>query len=188
MKIGKLPNCFLQICLSAILLFIPSDGFSQKLIDKNLVVKKTQILIAEIVTKSYPELANEKIKVATFESEKNFFKAQFSINRFLTFRKINYTIFVNPKVFGNDLSGQAVIAILAHELAHILYYDGKNRLELFGLASLMDKSFTAKFERKADLQAIKRGYGEGLIKYREWLYANISAEKSAGKKTRLFFA
>lgn len=187
MKMGKVQRCFLQICLSVILLFIPSFGFSQSQVDKNFAIEKTRNLLSEIVKKSFPELPDEKIKVETFESENSFFKARFSITRFLTFRKNNYIISVNPKVFSNEISDQAVIAILAHELAHILYYDGKKRFELFGLASLIDKSFTAKFERKADLQAIKRGYGEGLIKYREWLYVHIP-KKNLPEKKRDYFS
>ncbi|MGI9056352.1 MAG: hypothetical protein ACR2F2_11185 [Pyrinomonadaceae bacterium] len=186
MKIEKLQSRFLQICLSVILLLIPTLVFSQNEIDKKIANEKTRILLSQIVRKSYPELADEKINVKTFESEKTFFKARFSITRFLTFRKLNYIIFVNPVIFKSEISGEAVSAILAHELAHILYYDEKNRFELIGLASLTDKSFTAKFERKADLQAIRRGYGAGLIKYREWLYANIPKKNLAEKKRDYF--
>ena len=77
MKMGKLQRCFLQICLSVILLFIPSFGFSQSQVDKNFAIEKTRNLLSEIVKKSYPELADEKIKVETFESEKNFFQSPF---------------------------------------------------------------------------------------------------------------
>lgn len=180
-------RCFLQICLPAILLFIPTFIFSQNPDDKKSAVEKTRKILSEIVGKSYPELTDEKIKVETFESADTFFKARFSIARFLTFRRINYVIFVNPKIFQSNISDHAIIAILAHELAHILYYDEKKRFELFGLAGLLDKSFTAKFERKADLQAIRRGYGEGLIMYREWLYAHIP-EKSLAEKKRDYFS
>jgi hypothetical protein len=75
---------------------------------------------------------------------------------------------------------------LAHELVHSLYYKSKNRLQLFGLISLIGTDFTLKFERRADLVAIERGYGEGLIKYREWLYQNISP-KSVIEKKRDYF-
>lgn len=187
MRMGKLQRCCLQIYLSAILFFIPSFGFSQSRSNENLVIEKTRLLLPEIVRKSYPELEDAKITLETFESADTFFKARFSIARFLTFRKINYTIFVNPIIFKSEISGEAISAILAHELAHILYYDEKNRFELFGLASLIDKGFTAKFERKADLQAIRRGYGAGLIKYREWLYANIP-KKSLAEKKRDYFS
>ncbi len=176
----------LQFGLIVLLLLIPSPVFSQNSTGKKLTVEKTQTLLSEIVKKSYPELERKKIKVETFESESDYFKARFSVTKFLTFQKINYIVFVNPKIFQSEISEQAIIAILAHELAHILYYTTKNRFELFGLASLIDKSFTAKFERKADLHAIKRGYGKGLIKYREWLYAHIPPKNLAAKKRDYF--
>lgn len=52
--------------------------------------------------------------------------------------------------------------------------------------SLQSKSFTASFERGADLQAIKRGYGAGLKEYRTWLYQNIPAKQIAAKKRNYF--
>ena len=176
----------MHICLAAILLFIPAFVFSQNPADKKFAVEKTRKILSEVIGKSYTELTDKQIKVETFESEDTFFKARFSITRFLTFRQINYLIFVNPKIFKTKIPTEAVTAIIAHELAHILYYDEKNRFELFGLASLIDKSFTAKFERKADLQAIRRGYGEGLIRYREWLYTQIPKNKLEEKKRDYF--
>lgn len=71
---------------------------------------------------------------------------------------------------------------MAHELAHTLFYKNKNRLELLGLISLLNRNFTVKFERKADLVAIEKGYSEGLIKYREWLYQHISPNAVKNKK------
>ena len=51
---------------------------------------------------------------------------------------------------------------------------------------LTDKSFTAKFERKADLEAIARGYGEGLKQFREWLYQNVPQKELEEKKRDYF--
>lgn len=58
---------------------------------------------------------------------------------------------------------------------------------MLGLARLVSEGCTSRFERKADLEAISRGYGEGLIEYRNWLYQNIGPDKTARKK-RLYFS
>ncbi len=152
---------------------------------KNVVAETTRI-VAEIVEKSYPELRTARISVKTFHSRSDYFRSRFSFSRFLTFRKLHFLIFVNPQVFEKNAPANGIRAIIAHELAHAAYYRRHNRFELFGLIALQSKSFTARFERGADLQAIKRGYGAGLKEYREWLYQNIPAKQIARKKRDYF--
>ncbi|MBA3601789.1 MAG: hypothetical protein H0W45_11275 [Acidobacteria bacterium] len=69
-------------------------------------------------------------------------------------------IFVNRKVFEKNAPTEGSRAIFAHELASVAYCRRHNRFELFGLIGLQSKSFTAHFERAADLQTIKSGYGK----------------------------
>ena len=171
-----------QIILCLVLFLIPSVAFAKQ----TDAIAKTQTIITEIVEKSYPELKKAKINVRIFESNANYFQSQFSLTRFLTCQKLRYNLYVNPEVFNKNAPEDAIRAIVAHELAHILYYSDRNRFELIGLVSLIDKSFTAKFERRADLEAIARGYGEGLIKYRRWLYQNIPAKNLDEKKRNYF--
>ncbi len=152
----------------------------------NDAIEKAQKLVGEIVEKSFPELKDAKIDVKTFASQSDYFKSQFSFSRFLTFRQMRYIVFVNPKVFEKNAPDDGVRSIIAHELAHVLYFKKRNRLELLGLVNLTSKNFTQQFERKADLEAISRGYGEGLKSYRNWLYQNISAMKLEEKKRNYF--
>jgi hypothetical protein len=154
--------------------------------DEKIAIEKVTKIIAEIAEKSYPEIKLKKIRVRTFASESNFFKARFSFTRYLTFQKMRHLVYVNPQVFTLNAPAEGIRGILAHELAHVLYYTEKNRLELIGLVGLVSVDFTAGFERKADLEAISRGYGEGLIKYREWLYQNIPAKDLEAKKRDYF--
>ncbi len=149
-------------------------------------VQKTQKIITEVIEKSYPELKTQKIEVKTFKSDSDYFRSRFSFAKYLTFQKMRYIIFVNPKVFAGQAPQNGIRSIIAHELAHVLSYVERNRFELLGLASLSAKSLTQKFERKADLEAIARGYGKGLIEYRKWLYQNIPA-KSLAEKERNYF-
>ena len=153
---------------------------------KQFAVKETSRLVAEIVKASYPELEDANIIVQTFRSSSDYFRARFSVSHFLTFRRLRCIIFVNPQVYEKAAPAGGIRAIIAHELAHAAYYRRRNRFELLGLVRLEAKSFTARFERGADLQAIKRGYGEGLKIYRAWLYQNIPPAKIAAKKRDYF--
>jgi hypothetical protein len=150
------------------------------------VIDRTRRIVEEIVNASFPELKNASITVKTFDSRADFFRARFSFARFLTFRKLHYLIFVNSQVFKKNAPVNGIRAIIAHELAHVAYYRRHNRFELFGLMGLESKSFTARFERGADLQAIMRGYGAGLKDYREWLYQNIPAKQITAKRRDYF--
>lgn len=173
---------FGKIWLAAALLTFSGNAFSQAAD----VVEKTNELTREVVERSFPELKRARIEIKTFQSDSNFFKSRFSMSRFLTFQKLHYVIWVNPEVFRRAAPEEGIRAILAHELAHILYYERKNRFQLFTLTRLADKDFTANFERKTDLEAIARGFGEGLKLYRKWLYENIPARAVKAKKRDYF--
>ena len=51
---------------------------------------------------------------------------------------------------------------------------------------MLSKLQTAKFERRTDLDAIHRGYGDGLKSYREWVYAHIPSNKLPEKRRNYF--
>jgi hypothetical protein len=170
------------IFLAAAVLTFPGNAFSQP----PETVEQTKRIVAEIVEESFPELRRTNIEIKTFRSASNFYKSQFSIARFLTFRKLGYVILVNPEVYRLAAPADGIRAILAHELAHLLYYKRKTRFQLLGLARLAGRDFTSDFERKADLETIARGYGEGLKAYRKWLYENIPAKEIEAKKRNYF--
>lgn len=154
---------------------------------ENAVIARTSLIVREIVEKSYPELRATRIKIKTFDSRADYFRSRFSLVRFITFRKLDYLILVNPRIFGKDEPTDAAVrAIIAHELAHVAYYERHNRFELLGLMSLLSNSFTVSFERGADLEAIRRGYGTGLKDYRQWLYQNIPPKNLHAKKRDYF--
>lgn len=148
--------------------------------------EKASLMIKEVVSSSFPELAEEDIRVKEFSSSSDFFRSKFSVSRLLSFRPRRLYIEVNPEVYNRNAPEIGIRAIIAHELAHALYYKRHYGPGLFGLAGLADESFAAKFERKADLQAISKGYGKGLIEYRRWLYANIPAKALKSKLKNYF--
>lgn len=149
-------------------------------------VKLTQAMIEEVHAQSYPEVKLEKIRVKTFSGDSGFFKARFSLCRFLSLQRMRHLVYVNPSAFERNLPENAFRSIIAHELSHVSYYTRKNRLQLIGLVRLTSSSAEAGFERKADLDAISKGYGEGLGTYRKWLYTHITDSEKM-KKFKTYF-
>ncbi len=146
---------------------------------------RARILVNEVISASYPELKGTEIQIKLFESKSDYFKARCGVPQFF-FGRMQYLVFVNPRVFDRGAPDAGVRAILAHELGHVLYFKTRNRLKLLGLVRLASKASTQRFERWADLQAISRGYGEGLKEYRQWVYQNIPASKLEAKRLNYF--
>ncbi len=169
---------------------LPYTGFAQTRsgrVSDAEAIKMTRKLIDEIVAEAFPKLVDGKFKINAFRSEATFFKTRFSFSRYLTFRRVEYVMFVNPAVFERDAPEEGLRAILAHELAHADYYRRNGGFKTFGMIRLLSKRSIARFERGADLVAIEKGYGAGLKSYREWLYKNIPAKEIA-KKERNYFS
>lgn len=159
---------------------------SALLVSNDDAIRRTQVLVEQLIKDSYPELTNADIQVQTFASAADYFRSGFSVKRFLFGSKMRYFIRVNPRVFALNAPEAGVRAILAHELAHVYDFHRRKRIRLLGLMRLAMKSYTACFERRTDLQAIRRGYGAGLKAYRLWLYQNIPAESLAEKRRNYF--
>lgn len=153
---------------------------------KEEALQKIRMLVSEIVERSFPELDGRSFRFGTFSSESTYFKTRFSFTRLFTFRRTGFVLDVNPAVFALCPPPEGLPAIIAHELAHAEHYRRNGGFKLFGLIKLADSDSLAKFERRADLTAIAKGYGPGLKIYREWLYRNIP-EKHIAKKKRNYF-
>ena len=99
---------------------------------------------------------------------------------------MRYFVDVNPALFQKQSPSDGVCAILAHELVHVVSLSRGNRIRRFGLVRLLSKQQTAKFERRTDLEAIHRGYGDGLKSLRGWVYAHIPPNKLKEKRRNYF--
>jgi hypothetical protein len=99
---------------------------------------------------------------------------------------MRYFVDVNPALLQEQAPPDGVCAILAHELVHVVSLSRSNRIRRFGLVRLLSKGQTAKFERRADLEAIHRGYGDGLKNYRTWVYLHIPPSKLQEKRRNYF--
>lgn len=142
--------------------------------------------IQEVRANSFPELARVDLRTRAFRSRSDYFRTRFSFSRFLLLAPMRYFIEVNPAVFEQQAPFDGICAILAHELVHVASLRRGNRIRRLGLVQLLSKRQTAKFERRTDLEAIQRGYGNGLKSYRVWVYAHVPPDKLPEKRRNYF--
>jgi hypothetical protein len=143
-------------------------------------------VIQEVRRRSFPELARVDLRVRTFHSQSDYFRTRFSPSRFLLPVRMRYFIDVNPTLFQGQAPAEGICAVLAHELAHVVSLSHGNRIRRFALVRLLSPGYTARFERGTDLEAIHRGYGDGLKSYRNWVYTHIPPGKLAQKRRNYF--
>ncbi|MDX2044556.1 MAG: hypothetical protein SF097_25320 [Acidobacteriota bacterium] len=149
-------------------------------------IERVRRIVEEVRSASFPELKNTEIEIRLFNSQSDYFQSRFTFSSFLFGKRLRCLLKVNRNVFADGVPEDGLRAIIAHELGHALYYKSGNRLKLIGLARLIGKGFTARFERATDLEAIARDYAEGLKSYRRWLYQRIPSNKLAEKKRNYF--
>lgn len=135
---------------------------------------------------SFPELSHIDLRVRAFRSQSDYFRTRFSVSRFLLLIPMRYFVDVNPALFLRPPPSDGVCAILAHELAHVVSLSSGNRIRRLGLIRLLSQRYTVKFERGADLEAIHRGYGDGLKTYRSWVYSHVPSGKVQEKRRNYF--
>jgi hypothetical protein len=146
----------------------------------------TQLHMQDVRTASFPELSKTDLRLRTFRSQSDYFRTRFSLSRFFLPVRMRFFVEVNPTLFSLSPPVDGVCAILAHELSHVSAMSRGNRMREFGLVRLLSRGFTARFERRTDLEAIHRGYGDGLKSYRRWVYGHVPADKLAAKKRNYF--
>ncbi len=152
----------------------------------NDAISTVSTVILEVRRTSFPELAHVDLRVRTLQSHADYLRTRFSLSRFVLLMPMRYFTDVNPALFLEQAPSDGVCAILAHELVHIVSLSRGNRIRRFGLVRLLSKRQTAKFERRTDLEAIHRGYGDGLRSYRKWVYDHISPNKLPEKRRNYF--
>ena len=146
-------------------------------------------LIEKIIKTSFPELANIKIQLGTVNKDSVFLESRPVIHSLFLPMKVQYKITINPALIELKLPLLAVEGILAHELAHTAFYVNKGRFQtmLTGFVFLNHDKHVA-FERSTDIDAITRGYGEGIKAYRELAFINLNEAQLATKKQRYYWS
>jgi len=129
-------------------------------------------LVKELISRSFPGLKDEKIKIKESPSWLDLSFVAFGIK--------NSYIFVNKSLRKENSKG--VRGTLVHELCHIetdkksIKIWGFFRWVLINLSWLFNTKMSRQIERTADIDTIKKGYGKEL------LYHALKREKKYSKK------
>ena len=143
-------------------------------------------LVDSVRAASFPQLKDAEISFHPMRSNYIYLEGRFTLSSFFLARKLRYMILFNPEAMARQVPPDGLRAIVAHELAHIDYFNRQSRMGLVSLIRLLGAPFAARFERGADLEAIALGYGPGLESYRTWLYRNVPASRMEEKKRDYF--
>ena len=154
--------------------------------EANPTFKQVHQLVDSVRDASYPQLKDAEITMHDLRSNVVYFETRFTFSSYFFARRLRYLMMFNREAMNRRIPADGLRAIVAHELAHIDYFHRERRIGLLGLVRLLSPSFTARLERKADLEAIALGYGQGLQLFRRWLYGNIPPDRVAEKKRDYF--
>ena len=163
---------------------IPSPGCWHA--DHAGTASEIEQMVGDLRDHAFPELSRVDLHIGTFHSQADYFRTRFSVARFFSPLRMRYLVEVNPALLNQAPPPDGVCAVLVHELAHVVTLSRGNRIRRLGLARLLSKKYTAQFERRTDLEAIHRGYGDGLKSYRTWVYDHIPSNKLEEKLRNYF--
>lgn len=169
--------------VSAVLItsLLASCGGAASHVPATMAAREIEPVIDQVRQSSFPQLRSVAINVYELRSRFDYLQARFTVSSYFS-RQLQYMVLFNPEAIRRHVPNEALRGIVAHELAHIDYYESQSRMGLLSLAGLLLPDYTTRFERRADLEAIARGYGKGLALYRTWLYRNIPSSGMAEKK------
>jgi hypothetical protein len=131
----------------------------------------------------FPELSGVAVVLDPISSTTSFFAANVDLQTFdAEPRDRTYTVQYAEELFALAPPAAGVVAILAHELAHVRDYTGMDTDAFAAFALEYAGGDVAAYERSTDEAALEKGCGTGLIEYREWLYAAVDDETEAEKR------
>lgn len=145
-------------------------------------------LLAVVQAALYPDLDGAHIGIAAVV-DLQFFRAWTEVETVgdEPFDR-EYTIEYDPVVLADPPEPAAIVAVLAHELGHVLDYlamDGQELLDFALWYASQDPATSeelATYERATDEKALDRGCAEGLSTLRTWIYAHVDGDVEAEKK------
>jgi hypothetical protein len=136
----------------------------------------------------YPDLAEASVTLTAQESaDYSFFTSSVDIAT-LDEAPLDreYLLLYDPSLLEDPPPYDGAGAVLVHEMKHMEDYAGMTRDELVEFALWYAQGDVSEYERATDERALEDGCGEGLIAYREWLYAHIPAEAEAQKRENYY--
>ena len=142
-----------------------------------------RVLLDGVLDNLFPELEGVSIELRPNTSDSSYFSANPDLST-LDRAPLERDYFVQYSTlqFDSPPPADAVTAILAHELKHVRDYTEMSTEELaeFGLWYISND--ISEYERATDEHSLELGCGEGLILFREWLYAHVTPEVEAQKR------
>lgn len=169
------------------------DSLEKEFSTNKTIIKKNKLQILTALS-YYPEL---KENIIVFKEKEISTTMVSRPTPSLLFRKRKrriYTIIFNNKkdfegVFFDELSFNAQIGIIGHELAHIVDYKNRNSLNIIALGiKYFFHSTRIKLEHKIDKIVIKHGLGWQIFDFSNYVlnYSNASAEYKKYKR-KIYF-
>lgn len=144
----------------------------------------------------FPELNHQTIRFKYKKIKTTMVARPNLINVFKAANKRSYTIIINNKaeksqgVSFDELSINAQIGVVSHELAHLIDYSKKSSLEMLlcGWKYYHYEKFHQKMERDTDFEVIKRGLGRQLYDFTDYVInkSNASDDYKSFKKNFYF--
>ncbi len=153
-----------------------------------LNLEQVETILDELIESSFPELKGIRYVLYKFRSKTIRFRSNFRLPS-LFFGKRVYRIGVNRSVLNDPPPPSALRAVLAHELAHTLYYHQRTRGQVIKTTKIFfNKEAQIDFELATDLEAARRGFAAGLADYRRWVQPRLPQDKSAGYGSKYYEA
>lgn len=131
-------------------------------------------LHALIALSQYPELKDISIEFVFKETDASAFCRPVFSSLLNSARERTYRVGISKKirsskkrVLFHNLSFNAQVGVLAHELSHVVLFIEKSAIEMaeLGIQYVEDNSFKRSIEMGTDLNAIRHGFGYQLLEY-----------------------
>lgn len=109
-------------------------------------------------------------------------------------RARRYAVHVDPVVLSDPMPEAGLVAILLHELGHIVDYVAMDSDELlafvlwYGTQDPASSDELRDYERQTDTFALGLGCADGLAAAREWIYAHAPTEEILADKQRNYLS
>lgn len=132
----------------------------------------------------YPELKDSKISFEAIPSSFALESRPSVLSLFGREKNRRYRVIINTDeqetfkaAFFDNLSSQAQVGAVGHELGHTSYYRDKNLWQLAMVALAYPwNSFRGRFERETDIRAVEHCLGNHLLQWSKEIRVNISGK------------
>ncbi len=194
MKTMRRSGALTILCLAGILAACEREaepeGYCVQVLDVETSiddVDELRILLNEVRSNLYPQLDGVRIDLEPIVSETVYFNAAFDpANVEMPPRERRYIIGYNRRLFDAPPSYAAVVAVLAHELKHVLDYTEMDTEALIEFALWYMREDIAEYERATDEHALIVGCALALREFRVWLYDHIPPD-AVEEKRRCYY-